>query len=248
MGGDDLQDLLLESEDIHDFLGALTVYLGATLTRPDAEAVCSVTLLRDGMPVTVASSGPLAAAMDEIQYAKGDGPCLTAARNRVTAVVQDVDGVFPANHHWADYLTAAAGHGIRSILAVPFLLEGEAQAALNLYSPTPGAFTPEDIATAEWHAAQASPVLRIAVRAAQLTDTTNHLLEARESRTMIDLAVGIIMVRNRCSQKEAFQALQRASASRKVLLRVLAAGIVNEVSRPDLGDHPLIGDTGTDHG
>lgn len=226
----DLEDLLLDSQDIHDFLGALTVYLADFLSTADNEAACSVTLLREGSAATVASSSAMAAAMDEIQYAHGDGPCFAAARNGVTAFVPDVENVVPADHEWRAYLSAAASHGIRSILAVPFLLKGEAQAALNLYAPAPQAFDPSGIAVAERHAAQASPVLRMAIRSAQLTDTMGDLQKARESRTIINVAVGILMIKNRCTEEEALHALHTGSSARRVTLQVLAADIVSSIT------------------
>ena len=51
-----------------------------------------------------------------------------------------------------------------------------------------------------------------------------------ESRTDIDLAVGILMGRNRCSQEEAVQILKTASNHRNVKLRDLATDLVASVS------------------
>jgi AmiR/NasT family two-component response regulator len=47
-----------------------------------------------------------------------------------------------------------------------------------------------------------------------------------ESRTAIDLAAGIIMGQNRCSQAEAMAILTKASSSRNQKLRVVAEKIV----------------------
>jgi AmiR/NasT family two-component response regulator len=47
-----------------------------------------------------------------------------------------------------------------------------------------------------------------------------------ETRTAIDVAVGIIMVQNRCSQDEAFELLKAASGACNVKLHVVAAAVV----------------------
>ena len=47
---------------------------------------------------------------------------------------------------------------------------------------------------------------------------------------MIDLAVGILMGRNRCSQEEAVEILKTASNHRNVKLRDLAADLIASVS------------------
>ena len=62
------------------------------------------------------------------------------------------------------------------------------------------------------------------------SDTARDLRAAMESRTVIDLAVGILMGRNRCGQEEAVEILKRASNHRNVKLRDLAAELVASVS------------------
>lgn len=51
-----------------------------------------------------------------------------------------------------------------------------------------------------------------------------------ESRTTIDIAVGVIMAQNRCDQVEAFSILTRASNSQNVKLRVLAEQLVESLA------------------
>ena len=49
---------------------------------------------------------------------------------------------------------------------------------------------------------------------------------------MVDLAVGIIMGQNRCSQHEAFTILRTASGRSNMKLRDLAAQLVASVGEP----------------
>ncbi|MCU1572137.1 MAG: response regulator receiver protein [Micrococcaceae bacterium] len=231
---EELLELLAESEDIHDFLGGLTVYLAGALSSSGGDICCAVALLRERKPVIVASSTFLAADLTKRQHTSGDGPCLTAARDGITALVPDVlDELSWANHQWREYLSAVAGDGIRTILAVPFLLNGQAKGALALYSSTRDAFRPVHVAAAEAAAVQASPLLRIALRSALLNETTNDLTAAVKSRTVIDLALGIIMAQNRCTEQEAFTILKQSSSARQTKLQVHAAHIVGAMPEPD---------------
>jgi AmiR/NasT family two-component response regulator len=66
---------------------------------------------------------------------------------------------------------------------------------------------------------------------AHLSEARDNLKAALESRTTIDLAVGIIMGQNRCSQEAAFKILKNASRTRNVKLRDVAATIVAAVNR-----------------
>jgi hypothetical protein len=115
---------------------------------------------------------------------------------------------------------------------VPLLLEGEAEAGMNLYSTRSHGFTGEDIDTVEAYSYHASRALRLAVRVSQLADSKTHLLAALESRTTIDLVTGAIVGQNRCSQEEAMSILKIASSTRIVKPRDIAASGVASLS-PD---------------
>ncbi|WP_241521697.1 GAF and ANTAR domain-containing protein [Arthrobacter pityocampae] len=188
----DLQDLVLDSPDIDHFLSGLAHLAAHQLSDPGQEVFCGVTLLRHRHAETVASSSDKALRLDEIQYSYGDGPCLTAARTTETVYIPDTR----TSDRWPEYFAAVAEHGMLSILGIPIPLDGDAQCALNLYSNAPDAFTPEAARAAEAFAREASRSLRTAVRIAHLSDTQAHLSAALESRTIIDLAAGIIMGQN----------------------------------------------------
>ena len=84
---------------------------------------------------TVASSDALAAAADEVQYARGEGPCLEAMR---TGQVVDVPDL-AVDDRWGDYRTFVLAQGVRAVLSTPLGVNGQFFGALNLYStrPTP---------------------------------------------------------------------------------------------------------------
>ncbi|GAB3526791.1 ANTAR domain-containing protein [Arthrobacter monumenti] len=218
-----LLDMVMESGDVGEFLNGLTRLAASRLySESGGEVLCAVTLLRPRTMATMASSSEYAAKMDKIQYAFDDGPCLRAAREGYTVHVKDMsqDNRFP------EYRDAVAEHGIHSALGVPVPLDGVAKAGLNFYSTDVNAFDDDAVAAAEALAEETSTSLRLAVRMAHLSDTSKHLEAAMESRTNIDLAVGIIMAQNRCSQDEAVRILKAASSARNVKLRDIAADIV----------------------
>ncbi|WP_164200344.1 GAF and ANTAR domain-containing protein [[Micrococcus luteus] ATCC 49442] len=223
---DYLQDLVLECSDVDELLSELAIFSASTLS-PGNSLMCSVTLMRRKKPTTVATNEPHVRALDELQYGYGEGPCLAAVQDLATMHVPHVRD----ETRWRRYCTAAWAEGIGSILAVPLLLEGEANAALNLYSPGPHGFSGEDIENAETYAGQASKAIRLAVRIAQLTEDRKHLTAAMESRTTIDTAVGAIMAQNRCSQDSAMKILKIASSTRNIKLHDVAATVVASVAQ-----------------
>jgi PAS domain S-box-containing protein len=86
--------------------------------------------------------------------------------------------------------------------------------------------------------------------ASTLTDTrlfsdlvteVEQLREALTSRATIEQAKGLLMLRNRCSPKQAFEMLARISQERNVKLRDVAAELVDVATRPSAAAEPANG-------
>lgn len=222
-----LQELVLESLDVGHFLDELAQFSAAFFSASGGEVRCAFTVLRRKKSATAASSDAHARVLDEIQLKFGEGPCLNAMKDMSTVHVPDV----VSESRWPEYTSALVGQGVGSVLAVPLELEGETRAALNIFAPQPHRFSGDDIGGAEEFAAQASRSLRLALRIAQLAEARNDLTAAMQSRTPIDIATGVIMAQNTCSQDAALRILKNASSLRNEKLRDVAAAIVASVSR-----------------
>jgi hypothetical protein len=149
--------------------------------------------------------------------------------------VPDVD----VDRRWPEYLAVCTEHGVGSILAVPFTLEGEVGAALNLYARTSNAFSGDAVNRIEEYVRRASKALNLAVRMAHLSEARDNLKAAMESRTMIDLAVGVVMGQNRCSQDAAFKILKNASSARNIKLREVAVAIIATLNQGEKVETPF---------
>jgi ANTAR domain len=164
--------------------------------------------------------------MDELEYAFGEGPCLSAMRTGTMMHVPDV----AIEHRWPTYIHAVAGQGVgfhpgsaspvgrRFISRLEYLL---------FSSPRVHG---EDIARAELFGEQSAKTLRLELRLARLKDAKQDLAAAMQSRTAIDIATGAIMAQNRCSQETAMSILKRASSTRNVKLRDVAAGVIESIA------------------
>lgn len=216
---DYLHGMILDSNELEEFLNALARLAVHEISTEGEEVLCGVTLLRHKRAGTVASSSEAAQKLDEIQYDFGQGPCLTVSMTQEMVEIADLE----TDARWPAYARAVRNHGLRSVVAIPFYLEGLDRAALNLYSTIPGAFTSERVALAQDYARRASRALALSVRLAGHRAAEADATAALKSRTTIDLAVGMIMGQNRCSQKEAIELLKSASSSRNIKLRDIAA-------------------------
>ncbi|WP_434994683.1 GAF and ANTAR domain-containing protein [Arthrobacter sp. Ld5] len=217
-----LQDLLVDHPDVHAFLQELAEYTAGVLGA-DGDTYCGITLQRSvHEQFTVGSSGATARAMDEVQYEHDDGPCLHALRVHDEVFVADAR----TESRWPEFMEHIMRNGVGAMFCLPLDLEGQARAALNLYAEDASVFSEDYRRVARAFAVQASQALKLAVRVAQHAATAEDLHAVLQTRTEIDLAVGIIMGQDNCSQKDAFDKMRRASNSRNVKIRVLAAGMV----------------------
>ncbi|MCQ2000069.1 GAF and ANTAR domain-containing protein [Arthrobacter zhaoxinii] len=228
----ELQQLILQTESVELFLEGFATR-AAELFSSDAEVLAGVTLLRNKQGTTVASSSEAARALDEVQYGFGDGPCLRASRTGRTVMVDDVR----TDPRWPDYTDAIRDRGFHSILGVPLILGNDGGAGLNLYARDAGHFTPHIVQSAEAFAAEAAVTLQLAVQIARHKSTADHLRAAMEARTTIDVAVGIVMAQNKCSQEAAFEILSGASSNRNVKLRDVAERVVQSVTAQTVKTH-----------
>ncbi|WP_165478298.1 ANTAR domain-containing protein [Arthrobacter sp. S39] len=138
---------------------------------------------------------------------------------------------------WPEYVQAIADMGQLSVLAVPLTLDDDSRAALNIFAPDVNAFGSESISNAELFAAHAQSSLRLAMRVAAGQQLAADLKAAMESRTAIDLAAGIIVGQNRCSQEKAMAILVKASSGRNQKLRTLAENLVASISSQEPFTH-----------
>lgn len=227
---EDLQDLLLESRDFESFLLDLTLYSASRL-GVGAPLLCSISVQREDVPFTVASSGDKARALDERQYELDDGPCLTALRTGHTVNVEDLR----ADPRWARYLQAVRQSGVRSVLAVPIDAGEEASAALNCYSSQASAFGPDTVAGIEWYAQSLSRPLRLALLVHSSPEPPGYSEELRQalrSRATMDAALALVMAHTRSSREAAITLLEEAARTRKVRLPALALDIVRGAAIP----------------
>ncbi|WP_139346626.1 GAF and ANTAR domain-containing protein [Sinomonas mesophila] len=222
----DLLDLFLDSADLAAFLARVSELAARALSAPGAEGTvhCSVTVGRENRRDTVGSSDEAAAAMDERQYASGQGPCSEAVSTQRAVYVPDLR----TDRRYPRYTAALADSDLRSVFAAPIPLpaSSKADAALNCYSSAVDGFPPELQGRVAELAGLVSKTIHLAVKFASEADRSSDLAAALESRTAINLAVGVIMAQSGYSQAQAIEVLKAASNHRNIKLRDVAAAVL----------------------
>jgi hypothetical protein len=224
-----LVDLIASTEDIKSVLGGLTGFAADMMSKTTKTPIeCAVTLRMRKRTATIGGSSDRAVVLDRIEQALGDGPCVDALDNGVPVLLGDVQ----SDPRWPEYRGALAAADVGSALGVPMILEEDSGAVLDFFAPEPGLFTEEAISGAVQFAEMASKPLRLAIKIASSNQRSHDLKAAMENRTVIDLACGMIMAQNRCSQDEAYDFLRRASNERNQKLYELAQSIVERLGGP----------------
>jgi GAF domain-containing protein len=171
---------------------------------------------------TLASSAPVAAELDALQYALDEGPCLEIADTGGWLRSGSVE----TDPRWPTWGPQAAGLGIRSLLSVAVTDREEPLGALNLYSVEPSSFADRDVVDlALVYAVHATTALSSARRASTLQTAVS-------SRHVIGMAQGIAMERYGIDQHQSFELLRRLSSTTNVKLREVAAQIVETRAIP----------------
>ena len=115
----------------------------------------SISLLRQGSPSTLVATSDRVRELDDAQYDRDRGPCVTAMREGREVTVGDFD----VEGRWPEVDGHVRAAGVRSSLSLPLTGGGQVLGGLNLYAEQPESFGVESVAAAEAFARQAVAML-----------------------------------------------------------------------------------------
>jgi len=228
------QNILVGSENVSEFLSGLTKLAAASVSEAAGDAIeCAVTVKMSRRPATAAGSSDRAVELDRMEQAIGDGPCLAALRQMSPVVIGDVS----SDPRWPELNRKFAEAGVHSSLGVPLEITGGASAALNFFASKPGVFTADVYDKALGFAAAAHNTLHLSVRLDTAQNRAENLDAAMKSRTAINMACGVIMAQNRCTQEEAMEILTNVASNRNRKLRDIATELIEQLSGTSVQTH-----------
>lgn len=235
-GGPDPTELARLASDLHrqpDVAAVLERVVAVAVGEVPGARWAGVTVTDREGARTLAASGPVVTAVDSLQYAMREGPCLSAVSDADVVVSADLQ----SDPRWPTFGARAREYGVRSMLAVRMFSDHGTVGALNLYAAEVDAFGSESEAAAVPLAIHAGTAL-VSARAEA------NLRLALASRDVIGQAKGVLMERHKLSADDAFVLLTRVSQSRHRKLREVAEhlastgellGLPAEPPAPDVG-------------
>lgn len=233
------QDVVFDSQEVEIFLGEVTHAFMRSIDGYHRGISWAATFYRrrdvlseahpEAHPIahTIAAGSEVARAADREQCSFEDGPVLEAMRSGDFVHLPDT----ARDRRWPGYASAAAGHGVRSLLSMPIAATAGSSAAINLYASTPHAFTSEDIVRTRAYALEVGRALRVVLLVAERAEATAELAVAQSSMVLMDLAVGTLMADYGLSREVALQYLRTVAKHNHQGLRDAALNIVAAARR-----------------
>jgi hypothetical protein len=204
---------LLAAADLAQALDRLAVFAAAAVP---GVLRCSVTLITDGEPLTLAVSGPAAQTVDDRQYAVGQGPGLDAARTRALVTTQEL----PTDTRWPDLADCARAEGVHSVAAIPLDVQRSSVGSLSLFVRQPHGIDQVLLCTAMAVVNQAEVLLAEVVRR-----------EALSEGATVDRAVGVIIAQRGCGIRDAYEVLHETALRLGMDRRAVAERLLTAVAR-----------------
>ncbi|MFC7502114.1 GAF and ANTAR domain-containing protein [Nocardioides sp. CPCC 206347] len=173
----------------------------------------------DGHQGVVAATDGLAAAMEDLQFSLGEGPCIDASRHRRPVLQPELARTAMAR--WPAFGPEALDAGIEAIFAFPLQVGAIRIGILDLYRDQPGSLAPEAVADALTYAdAAVQVVLHLQSQVSPGGGLPPQLAHPMENRAEVHQATGFVSVVAAVTLAEALQLLRAHAyaAERPILL------------------------------
>lgn len=183
---------------------------------------------------SVAASNPLVQQADDLQYQLGDGPCLTAWRDRRPVRIDDL----AQETRWPRWTAAAQQLGLRSMLSVPLVAGKATIGAIKLYSHQRRAYDARAEQVLGLFAYQAAILLANIQTLSDCRHLSIQLTAALQNRDIIGQAKGVLIAQGAPDDETAFAMLAAASQRSNLKLPEVARRLVESVARGNLDRRP----------
>jgi GAF domain-containing protein len=216
--------LLLDAVDLQDGLERLAAFTARSLP---GILRCSVTLIGDGIPMTLAASSARGRELDDVQYATGQGPGLDATRTRTVVICQDLG----LDERWPALAACAATLGVRAVASVPLDVQRHSVGSLNLFVPAADGIDPHLLLTTMALAGQAELLLAEVHRRTAQAAVTADLMASLQAGATVDHAVGVIVAQRGCDVRQAHAILHETAERLDLRPEIVAERLLVTASR-----------------
>lgn len=190
----------------------------------------SLTVLEDGVSVTLVASSQDTAFLDAMQYLDG-GPCVEAVDHGTTLLVNEGDALDEGL--WSLFSRASAAAGVECSLSLPIIRDGRVVGGANLYASSRDAFVDRQQELADAIGAWAPGAVADADLSFDRRREAHETAQRIADQAEINVAVGIVAESQSVTTEEARRRIGEA-ATRAGLTELEVARTVFEARRLDL--------------
>jgi transcriptional regulator with GAF, ATPase, and Fis domain len=216
----ELADTLVNDFDVVDFLSTLALRCAELLDA--AEAGIMLASPEGGMKV-VASSSQRARLLELFEIQNQEGPCLESFRSGKPSISNDLETEFD---RWPMFAPEATRAGYRSVHALALRCQDQVIGALNLFGTTPGAFSANDLVSAQAMADVATIGILQQRAISEARILAEQLQSALNSRVVIEQAKGVLAERAQVNLDDAFNMLRSHARNNNRRLRDVAEAFI----------------------
>jgi hypothetical protein len=187
-------------------------------------AGAGVVLMSRGQALgNVCASNPWTEAVEDVQYALGEGPCVDAFRSHAPVLVPDL---VQESDRWTVFRTGALEAGVQAAFGFPLLVGTICIGALDLYHDRTGPLTAEQFANAETVAHVASRTVLGWQAVAEVGSLAWQLEQVPLHRAEVNQAAGMVSVQARVSVDDALVLLRAYAFAEGQTVGPVAAEVV----------------------
>lgn len=226
----ELADTLVNDFDVVDFLSTLAQRCAELLDAAEAGIMLASP---EGRLKVVASSSQRARVLELFEIQNQEGPCLESFRSGKPSVADDLESEFD---RWPMFAPEATRAGYRSVHSLALRCQNQIIGALNLFGTTPGAFSADDLISAQAMADVATIGILQQRAVSEARILAEQLQSALNSGVVIEQAKGVLSERAQIDVGEALNVLRSYAHSNHLRLRDVAeAFIEGRIGVGDLG-------------
>ena len=178
---------------------------------------------RDQVLRNLAASDPRAVPLEELQATHGEGPCVDAFDDKQPVPAADL----AADDRWPAFSPAAAGQGLRAVLASPIPYSDQAVGVVAVFAARPHEWGEAELEAVVAFTELVALLILNAMEASERGRVAGELQVALDSRVVIEQAKGVLVGRHGLTTRQAFERLRRQARDQRRPLTEVARSVVS---------------------
>lgn len=220
----EVADTLVKDFDLNEFIDNLAADTAALI---GVDAVGVLLAGEDGDLAYMGASGEDAKALELLQLATREGPCVDSFLSGEPVIESNLGRSI---ERWPSFVPAALKANIHAVHAFPLRLRDQTIGGLNVFGRKPIDIAPEDVPSVQSLADLATIAILQAQSAERAENLTRQLQTALNRRVVVEQAKGALSRAHGVTVDQAWAMMRTTARAQQVSVTDLAQAIVRDAS------------------